>query len=91
MAIAIKRKRVLHFFWMLASCRFKQGCVLADGDAIVVAFLVGGGVLIMLISFCIQPITTAALQPAPTLERSRNIVSKNPTHSHILLQICLLF
>lgn len=81
MAIAIKRKRVLHFFWMLASCRFKQGCVLADGDAIVVAFLVGGGVLIMLISFCIQPITTAALQPA----------SKNPTHSHILLQICLLF
>ena len=47
MAIAIKRKRVLHFFWMLASSRFKQGCVLVDGDAIVVAFLGGGGVLIM--------------------------------------------
>ena len=69
--------------FLSSSCDFLSYCccVLADGDAIVVAFLVGGGVLIMLISFCIQPITTAALQPA----------SKNPTHSHILLQICLLF
>ena len=57
LSIAIKRRRVRHFFWMLASCRFKQGCCLVDGDAIVVAFLVGGGVLIMLISFCIQHTT----------------------------------